>query len=701
VVATISKGVRFSDERLFTSTRMAMKLRWLFCSGSLLLSLLGGELVQAQRATDLVQWVATVRPETVATGDTLAFWVEATIAEGWKMYALDSPPPSRGVRLRLGTLPAGLEQAGDLRQSQPKEGFDPNFRVTVRYFEQQATVIAPLRVTDAVEPSVLTLQAEVEFMICNDRVCLPPTRVPVEAVVHIVAPAKTTATTATPSRPDLPRLEPVIPPIEPEAASPKADSQVFIAAGEDLGVARSGGLWGFLLLAIGAGLAALLTPCVFPMIPLTVSFFTHHSASRAVAVRLALAYGLSIVVLFTGLGVLMALLLGAAGAQTIAANPWINLFIGLIFVLFGLSLLGLYELRLPAALVNFFNRQSQQHGGYLGAVFMGLTLTLVSFSCTAPFVGGLLAATAFGEWGYPIVGMVAFSLTFALPFVLFALFPQALQALPRSGSWMNTIKVVLGFVELAAALKFLSNADLVWGWGLLSRPLVIALVAVLFFLTGLYLLGKLRLPHEAPVETVGVGRLLTSVLFFGLSLYLLPGLLGAPLGRLDAYLPPRKATDVGLTSLFQASGTAATADLFTWHEAPEPAFAEAQTSDKPVFVDFTGYTCTNCREMEANVFPHPEVAQRLREQFVRLRLYTDDLAEGPAWQRYQLRLTGTVALPTYAIVAPEGQLLARHTGMASVQEFVAFLDQGRTIFEQRMAQKAGPHVPRPSTAALP
>lgn len=670
-----------------------MKLHWLLY---LLLGLVGIKPLQAQRATDLVQWKATVRPETVAVGDTLVFWLEATMAEGWKMYALDSPPPSRGVRLRFGTLPAGLEQAGDVRQSPPKEGYDPNFRVTVRYFEHQATIIAPLRVADAAEPGVRTVQAEVEFMICNDRVCLPPTRVPVEAAVHVVAQNEVAA--AAPSAP-VPRFDPLIPPIEPEATLPPAP-QAAVTAEEDVAAARASGLWGFLLLAIGAGLAALLTPCVFPMIPLTVSFFTHHSARRDVAFRMALAYGLSIVVLFTGLGVLMALLVGAAGAQTIAANPWINLFIGLIFILFGLSLLGLYELRLPSGLVNFFNRQSQQHGGYLGAVFMGLTLTLVSFSCTAPFVGGLLAATALGEWSYPIVGMVAFSLTFALPFVLFALFPQALQALPRSGSWMNTTKVVLGFVELAAALKFLSNADLVWGWGLLSRPLVIAFVSVLFFLTGLYLLGKLRLPHEAPVETVGVGRLLTSVLFFGLSLYLLPGLLGAPLGRLDAYLPPRKANDVGLAALFQAGGMAPVADLFDWHEAIEPAFAEAKASGKPVFVDFTGYTCTNCREMEANVFPHPEVARRLREQFVRLRLYTDDVTEGPAWQRYQLQLTATVALPTYAIVSPEGQLLARHVGMASAEEFVAFLDRGRAMFEHRMAQRAMTPASRSSTAAL-
>ncbi|SHK15480.1 protein-disulfide reductase DsbD family protein [Rhodothermus profundi] len=649
--------------------------------------------VQAQRATELVQWRARVQPEAVAPGDSLWLRLEATIAAGWKMYALDSPPPTKGVRLLVDALPEGIRQAGDPLQQPPLEGYDPFFQKVVRYFMDQAALALPLVAAPDARPGTRRIRVQVEFTICNDRICLPPTKVPVEAAVRIDPQA---ATVATP-----PRFEPVVPPIEPEPSTPALAETPLLtdAAAQDLARARSGGLWGFLLLAVGAGLAALLTPCVFPMIPLTVSFFTRQGGSRAQAVRLALVYGMAIVVTFTGLGVLTALLVGASGAQTIAANPWINLFIGLVFVLFALSLLGLYELRLPSGLVNYFNRQSQTHGGYLGALFMGLTLTLVSFSCTAPFVGGLLAATALGEWGYPVLGMVTFSLTFALPFVLFALFPRALEALPRSGSWMHTIKVVLGFVELAAALKFLSNADLVWGWGVLSRPLVIALVSVLFFLTGLYLIGKLRLPHEPLVETVGVGRLLVAVLFFGMSLYMLPGLLGAPLGNLDAYLPPRRATDVGLVTLLQASSASENRTELSWHEEVETAFAEAQAIGRPVFIDFTGYTCTNCRQMEATVFPHPEVARRLQNDFVRLRLYTDDASVGPEWQRYQLQLTGTVALPTYAIVAPAGQpLLARHTGLASVEEFIAFLEEGRRAFQQWLAQQQRQDMSEPTAA---
>jgi thiol:disulfide interchange protein DsbD len=442
------------------------------------------------------------------------------------------------------------------------------------------------------------------------------------------------------------------------------------------------GLWGFLLLAIGAGGAALLTPCVFPMIPLTVSYFTKHADSRAESVRMASLYGVSIVATFTGLGVAMAALVGASGAQSIAANPWVNLFIGLTFVVFALSLLGLFELRLPSGLVNYVNRQGNERGGGAGVVFMGLTLTLVSFSCTAPFVGGLLAATAGGAWVFPVFGMVAFSATFALPFIGFAMFPKALDSLPQSGAWMNAVKVTLGFVELAAALKFLSNADLVWGTNLLSRPLAIALTVVLFALAGFYLLGKVRLKDEPVVEHIGSLRLLAATAFLGLALYMVPGLLGAPLGALDAYLPPRTTNDVGLLSAVEPSTGTST---FDWHtDDIDGAFAEAESANKPVFIDFTGYTCTNCRDMEANVFPKPPVAEQLRSRYVLLRLYTDDLPDGATFQRYQLRLTGTTALPTYAIVDPHDRTLLRTTsGTLSVERFAAFLQDGAAQYADR------------------
>ncbi|WP_456427228.1 protein-disulfide reductase DsbD family protein [Rhodocaloribacter sp.] len=651
--------------------------------------------------SDYVSWQATVTPGGVAPGQRVRLLLSTQIADGWKMYAMDSPPPSRGVRLYLDPLPSGFTQQGGMTQSEPKEAFDPNFKIDVRYFKHEATFSAEFAVAEDAETGTYELSGRSEYQICNDDlgVCLPPVKVPF-AVPVVVDPncdmALDNALTDCPV--DL-VMEPAA--FDGGALVPGGTFGGTSAGGatgtnggsaavaaeppSDLDAAREGGMWAFLLLAFGAGLAALLTPCVFPMIPLTVSYFTKHAENRGEAIRMASVYGTSIVLTFTGLGVLMAVVVGAAGAQTIAANPWVNLFIALILVAFALSLLGLYELRLPTGLLNYMNRQSTSKKGYVGVLFMGLTLTLVSFSCTAPFVGGLLAAAAGGTWAYPLLGMLAFSTAFALPFVVLALFPKALNALPRSGSWMNVVKVVLGFIELAAAIKFISNADLVWGWGIVSRPLAIAFVTVIFFLTGVYLLGKLRLAHEEAPEAVGVGRLMAAIFFIGLSLYMLPGLLGAPLNKLDAYLPPRQGTDVSLLASFAAStGGGAASENEAWIvDDIEAAFAEARASGKPVFIDFTGYTCTNCREMEANVFPRAEVAERFARDYVLLRLYTDDLTRGEEFLNYQLALTGTVALPTYAVVDPVTEkLIVKRSGLLDAEAFVAFLDRGTAGFRQ-------------------
>ncbi len=660
-------------------------------------------------AGELVDWQVEAAPTTVAPDELVELTFTAKIDAGWKMYALDSPV-ARPVKVNFDALPPAFVREGELLQTEPTQEYDPNFQDDARFFKKEAQLFAVLAVAPDAAPGRYEISGNVTFMICNESMCLPPTKAPFAVVVTVagegaaeadVAPTPSGAASSgmavppeeTPPRPlnftdNKGSLTPTPSTEAPdEAGAPGESEGSLLSAGDDFGEAEARGFWGFLLLAVGAGLAALLTPCVFPMIPLTVSFFTKHADDRGHALRMAGVYGLAIVLTFTGLGVLMAVLVGAAGAQTIAANPWVNLFIGLVFVVFALSLLGLFELRLPSGLLNYFNRQSHQQGGYLGVLFMGLTLTLVSFSCTAPFVGGLLAATAGGAWSYPVLGMLVFSATFALPFVLFALFPKGIQALPRSGAWMNAVKVVLGFVELAAALKFFSNADLVWGWGLLSRPLAIALATVIFFLAGLYLLGKLPLKNEPAVERIGVGRLLAAIAFIGLSLFMLPGLFGAPLNALDAYLPPRQATDVSLLAAFSRDGGATAHDDAWYVDDVAAAFAEARAVGKPVLVDFTGYTCTNCREMEANVFTRPEVAERFRRDFVLLRLYTDDLDRGTEFQRYQLQLTGTVALPTYAIVSPQGEkLISKVSGIVSAPRFVAFLDRGAASYgEEKLA----------------
>jgi len=652
---------------------------------AILLTLLTASLATQARAqfesiglpSDYMEWTARFDPVRVAPGNPVRLIVEAEIAEPWKLYSLETfmPPLSDGPRpygvdLSWGVLPDVLRENGPPAQSTAEVGYDANFGKTLGWFHDQARFAWPLTVSEDAVDGEYVAEASVRYQICNDDrgICLPPTPVALVASLVVDAGCAVDGAADAGCSMDAGALE-VAPTDGP------ADAGSGTSPRGAPGRAGTDGLIGFLLLALGAGLASLLTPCVFPMVPLTVSYFTKHADDRAQAVRMASVFGAAIVVTFTLLGIVMAVLVGAAGAQTIAANPWVNLFIALVLVGFALALLGMYEIRVPNAVLNFTNRQSTERSGYGGVLFMGLTLTLVSFSCTAPFVGGLLAAAAGGTWAWPLVGMLVYSAAFALPFVVLALFPRALSSLPKSGSWMNVLKVVLGFVELAAALKFLSNADLVWGWGVLSRPLAIAITVVIFFLTGVYLLGKLRLPHDEPTTSVGVGRLLAAVGFIAVSLYMLPGLFGAPLNALDAFLPPRKGTDV---SLLSAVGSAASMerDESAWIvDDVDAAVAAAEAAGRPVFVDFTGYTCTNCRELEANVFPAAAVQERFHRDFVLLRLYTDGLERGTEFQRYQLTLTGTVALPTYVVLAPDGRtLLGVESGIMKREAFVRFLD---------------------------
>lgn len=639
---------------------------------SCLLAVMFGPEASGQRAADLVGWTYYVDAHE-EDNDRLDLRIVTDIADDWKMYAMDSPRPSLAVKVTVDSVSAGVTVEGAIEQSSPSRMFDPGFQIDVTYFRESATFTIPFRLSDAGESPVVI--GTTRYQICNDEtgICLPPTDEPFKiALVASDAPCTNEAAECEVGNLDLSSLEPIN----------SGDSDVGLYPGSDP-LASGGTPIGFLLLAFGAGLAALLTPCVFPMIPLTVSYFTKHTESRAESTRMALIFGISIVAIFTLLGLVMAAVVGASGAQTIAANPWVNLFIAAVLVAFALSLLGLYELRLPNRLVNFANQQGNSRSGIAGVLFMGLTLTLVSFSCTAPFVGGLLAAASGGEWFRPLVGMIVFSTAFSLPFVGLAMFPRGLEQLPRSGSWMNAVKVTLGFIELAAAIKFISNADLVWGWNLISRPLAIAFTLVIFVMAGAYLLGKLRLRHEPELEGVGTPRLLASLVFLGAAVYLLPGLFGSPLNSIDAYLPPRQATDVSL--LVESRQSALAAEEGWIEDDLDLALLEGARQGKPLFIDFTGYTCTNCRQMEANVFPVPSVRSRFEEGFVLLRLYTDGLERGKDYQRYQLKLTGTSALPTYAIVDPnDGNLIIRESGMMDVDEFVAFLDKSHAAFERRM-----------------
>jgi thiol:disulfide interchange protein len=476
----------------------------------------------------------------------------------------------------------------------------------------------------------------------------------------------------------------------------------------------------FFLISFGAGLTALLTPCVFPMIPMTVTYFTKTSSNRSKGVAQASLYGISIVVIYTLLGTLFALLFGAEFANWLSTH-WIpNLFFFAIFLLFALSFFGLFEITLPSGFINNIDRQADK-GGLIGIFFMAFTLVLVGFSCTGPIVGTILIEAANGEALKPVIGMFGFSLAFAIPFTLFAIFPGWLSSLPKSGGWLNSVKVVLGFVELALALKFLSVADQVYHWGILDREIYIALWVVIFTLMGFYLLGKLRLPHDSPVAHTSVTRLMLAILTFGFVVYLIPGLVGAPLKALAGYLPPMSSHDFNLVALFsneeeeELPATCAEPIYADMLHLPhgikgyfdyEQALACAKEQNKPLFIDFTGHGCVNCREMEANVWSDPEVLRRLKEDYVVVALYVDEKRELPAEEWYVSAYDGKIkksigkqnldfmiqklnanAQPYYTLVGTNGELLAEPKAYdLEVQNFVEFLEKGKERFrESRLA----------------
>lgn len=606
-----------------------------------------------------VIFTITQAPDTVKAGEAFTITVTAEIEPSWHLYSIE--PVSTGpIPTSFSNQDDSLFIVGDIIEQVPEISYDPNFNMDIGWHSDKAWFEIPLAFATGISGTT-AIRIDVRFMVCDDKICLPP---------KTISLVKTVTVAGISDNPITKGVEPTTNATEARQGGAGTVSNESVYATLDQGMSA------FVWLAITAGFAALLTPCVFPLIPLTVSFFSKEATTRGKAVAGASLFGASIVGTFTILGVLLSIVLGASGANQFAANPWVNLFIGLIFILFAVSLLGLFELQLPYQVTNWLNRKSNESSGILGILFMGLTVSAVSFSCTAPFVGAILAATTHGQWFYPIVGMIAFSAAFASPFIFFAIFPNWLQSLPRSGSWMNSVKVILGFIELGAAFKFISNADLVWQWGLISRPLTLSIWIVLSALAGLYLIGKLRLAHDGEPKPTGTIRLLFSIPFLAFAIYLIPGLFGSNLGIWDAWLPPKSARDIGIV---MASNMPASADE-GWSKDYEASKWKAVEEGLPVFIDFTGYTCTNCRAMESNIFPLTSVKDRF-DRFELVKLYTDDGVDGPANQIFQFQLTGTVALPTYAIVDPEsGVLLEIISGYVSEAEFNSFMDRGLARF---------------------
>ena len=580
--------------------------------------------------------------------------LKADIEPGWHLYALEQPAGGPIATTISVTKDKPFTLDGKIDSPEPKTKFDPNFNIDTKYFENSATFNVPLKST--VDTAGDELSLDVRFQLCNDTFCLPPKTVRVS-----FTGAEDVKKSGISNQ------------------QPTVNNQANTGTTNKLTpVQQEGSIWAFIWLAMTLGGLSLLTPCVFPMIPITVSYFTNHSAGhRSKAVKLATVYSAGIVATFTLLGMLLAVFVGAAGINLFAANPWVNLLITAIFLFFAFNLFGAYEIAVPAKVLTRLDALTRSRegegGGIVGALLMGLTFTLTSFTCTSPFVGTLLVSASQGSWRMPLAGMLAYSAVFALPFFVLALVPQWISQLPRAGGWMNSVKVAMGFLEVAAAMKFLSNADLVWKWGVFTRDVVLAVWIAIGVILAFYLLGKFQLPHDSKPERIGAFRLASAVISLAISFYLLTGLFGAKLCELESFLPP----DLNDSTSSRLLGGGKGEPVWITNDYAA-ALRKAKQENKRVFIDFTGYTCTNCRWMEANIFPKKEVEDELNK-FVLVRLYTD--GEGAIYEKHlqmEQDMFGTVALPYYAVVDVNGKTTGSFPGLTrNTQEFVDFLKKAQ------------------------
>lgn len=609
---------------------------------------------------------------------------------GWHTYGIIPHADKDGIGPQATEITVGPKETvgigGKIIASKPHTEYDKGFLIDVETYEGSAKFTIPIQAVQGLKKGEYKSFVVVRTQICDTVHCLPANddTVHFSIVVNeniskgmvIIPPIETPKTEKKDSAVASPAIG------QTDAGTKSNNSSTTESQGE-IQNAKSKGVLSFLWFAMLAGLTALLTPCVFPMIPITVSFFTKRAEkTRGKGLRDSLVYSLGIILTFTALGFILSLIFGSSGISNFATNPFVNIGIATLFIVFALNLFGAFEIQIPTSIMNKLNRASSGSG--IGSVLlMGLTFSLTSFTCTVPFVGSALVSASNGEWFYPIIGMLGFSSMFALPFFLLALFPSVLSTLPRSGGWMNNVKVVMGFMEIAAALKFISNSDLVFGWGILSREVFLAIWIACGFLVTMYVLGVFQLSHDSKVDGIGATRAMFALTFATISFYLLSGLYGKPLGELDAYLPPLNYHEL-INGAQQVTAVAATTSVkikdakdetkpAEWITSYEEGLKLAQSTGKPVFIDFTGFTCTNCRWMEANIFSQPEIKE-LMGKTIKVQLYTDR-AQEPYKSNKQLQLTkfGSIELPLYAIISPTGEVIATKSFTRDRAEFIAFL----------------------------
>jgi len=597
---------------------------------------------------DPIQWTLTSDITKAPAGSSVPLHLKATFQEGWHLYSLTTPQGGP-IPTTAALAENAAVKSAKLYQPPPHRQFDKNFNLDTETFEKQVDLPLTANLAPDAKGSV-ELTANVRYQACNDRQCLPPRKKTAAFTVLVDPAAAAPAAFVVPAG---------YTEIKPGAAAVK----VVNASTDPPAPANAGSLATFLITAFGLGLAAIFTPCVFPMIPITVSFFLNQRGG----ILQAVVFSLGIVVLFCALGLGVTAAVGPFGVNQLGANPWVNGFITLVFGAFALSLLGAFEITLPSSMLTKLDSASRR-GGYLGTLLMGLTFALTSFACIGPFMGSLLVASVQSKGPQPVLGMVAFAGGLASPFFFLAAFPGYLKKLPKSGGWLARVKVVMGFVLLAAMLKYASNIDQVLQLGWITRERFLAGWFVLFALAGLYLLGLLKLEGNEEGDHLGIGRLIVASVLLIFSFSLLPGMFGAPLGELDAYVPPASTTG-GLLN------TRASAQQVWMKNQYQQALSQARAENKLVLVTFTGYACTNCHWMKANMFPRPEIAEAAKN-LVLVELYTDGTdKESEENQKLQDEKFSTVAIPYYAILDPDGKVVASFgKGMTKdTQEFLAFL----------------------------
>ncbi|WP_405200686.1 protein-disulfide reductase DsbD family protein [Christiangramia sp. LLG6405-1] len=559
---------------------------------------------------DPVKWTSKVEKVSENEYDLI---FEASIQNKWHLYS--QTQPEGAVNSTVFTFEdqnATYELIVETKESESITEFDKVFETDLSYFLDQATFTQRVRVTDT---TLSTIIAKIEYQACDDEACIFDSKKFTFQLKEDTTPAK-----------------------------------LDLEETDNLDTEEKRSFWGIFIIAFLSGFAALLTPCVFPMIPMTVSFFTKQSKSRAAGIRNAIFYGISIVVIYVLLGSLVTLIFGADSLNALSTNVWFNLIFFILLVVFAMSFMGAFEIVLPSSWGTRIDSKADR-GGLVGIFFMALALAIVSFSCTGPIVGTLLVEAASKGGIAPIIGMLGFSLAIALPFALFAAFPGWMNSLPKSGGWLNTVKVVLGFLELALAFKFLSNADLVLQLHFLEREVFLAIWIAIFAVLALYLFGKIRLPHDSPLEFISVGRLLLGIIVLTFTIYLIPGLWGAPLKIISGFPPPLQYSESpdgigsagGLNSNVNSSlpegADYGPHDLVSFHDY-EQGMAYAEQQNLPVLLDFTGHACVNCRKMEERVWSEDEVLNLLQNDIVLISLYVDDQRDLPENEQYISEATG-------------------------------------------------------------